>query len=322
MDIIVRHNLKHYIMTILILTIGIVTMVGCKNDPTTIKIAEQYGLAYAPIQVMKESGYLNELLGDDIEIEWVKLANTAAIREAMLGDDLDVGFMGIPPFLIGVDNQMEWKIMTGLSKSPLGLVTNDSTITSLEDLVDNGKIALPQPGSIQHILLSMAAQKQLGQADIFDKQLVSMKHPDGLMALMSKTDINSHFTSPPYIFKELEGADNHLVISGEEAFGGEFTFIVGVCREGFYSNKEAYDKLNEALLKAIQLINDRDQATLELLADSYELDMDTLVSYLYHEDMDYSQSVVGVQTFSDFMHEVGYLDQTYKEKDVIWNERD
>ncbi len=108
------------LMTAILLLAGLLAA-GCKEEAKTIRIAEQYGLAYAPLQVMKEGAYLEEILGDEYTVEWVKLANTAAIREAMLGDGLDVGFMGIPPFLIGVENGMEWKIMTGLSKSPWDL---------------------------------------------------------------------------------------------------------------------------------------------------------------------------------------------------------
>lgn len=306
---------------IVLLCICLTAITSCKNEPKTIKIAEQYGLAYAPIQVMKESGYLEELLGDDYTVEWVKLANTAAIREAMLGDSLDVGFMGIPPFLIGVDNQMEWKIISGLSKSPLGLVVNDPSITTLEDLVGDAKIALPQPGSIQHILLTMAAQDELGDPSVFDNQLVSMKHPDGLLALLAGNDISGHFTSPPYIFKELEEENHKLLVSGNEAFGGEFTFIVGVCREEFYNNDVPYAALQEALEKAMDDIDNKNEEALVLLGTSYELDRETLMSYLYHEDMSYGSEVVGVQRFSDFMLDVDYISEAIIEKDVIWNDK-
>ena len=45
-------------------------------------IAEQYGLAYAPLQVMRAEGFLEAEL-PDYEIEWSRLGNTAAIREAI-----------------------------------------------------------------------------------------------------------------------------------------------------------------------------------------------------------------------------------------------
>ena len=120
-----------------------------------ITIAEQYGLAYAPLQIMKAKSYF-EQLEPDADIEWVRLGNTAAIREAVLAGEVDAGFMGIPPFLIGADNGMKWHLVAGLSVCPLGLVAARGE--DLSDIAPGTRIALPQPGSIQHILLSMAAR--------------------------------------------------------------------------------------------------------------------------------------------------------------------
>ncbi len=306
------------ILILITVVLTILTLSGCNKEVKTIKIAEQYGLAYAPLQVMKENGLLEEALGDEYEVEWIKLANTAAIREAMLGDDLDVGFMGIPPFLIGVDNGMEWKIISGLSESPLGLVVNDSSINTLEELVGQGKIALPQPGSIQHILLSMTAKDQLGDATIFDKQLISMKHPDGVLALNAGTEIVGHYTSPPFLFQELQNKDNHLLTVGTDGTKGEFTFIVGVCRENFHNDTKVYNKFNEALNKSIELLNEIDEETLTQLANSYELDKDILTEYLAEDGMAYGTYVKGVDKFIKFMADTGYISKIYTEKEVTW----
>ena len=100
---------------------------GCAKTETaggqkTIRIAEQYGIAYAPMQIMKAQGLLEKNC-PGIAISWEQMNNTAAIREAMVANRLDAGFMAIPPFLIGWDNGMDWKIATGLSSVPTGLVT-------------------------------------------------------------------------------------------------------------------------------------------------------------------------------------------------------
>lgn len=304
----------------IIIFLLILFLVGCKSkDNKEIKIAEQYGLAYAPLQIMKEEGLLEKKLGDEYTVTWVKLSNTAAIREAMLADDLDLGFVGIPPFLIGVDQNMPWKIMTGLSVSPLGLVTDDESIVSLEDLIGRGKIALPQPGSIQHILLAMAAKNIIGQADIFDNQLVSMSHPDGLQALFADTQVKAYFASPPYLFQALEHKENHVILTGEEAMGGPFTFIVGVCPEEFYENKECYKAFFEALNEGITFINESPDETAEILAKSYELDKDVIKNYLYEQDIDYTNKIMGLEKFSSFMYEEGYIENQYTEDEVIWD---
>jgi len=178
----------------------ILCLVGCKEEEKKLIIAEQYGLAYAPVQVMMSKGYLEEAL-PDYEIEWVKLGNTMAIREAMTADALDAAFLGIPPYIIGTDSGMNWGLFTGLSRAPVSLMgREDATLETIGD----GRIALPQPGSIQHILLSMAAERTFGDAKIFDNQLVTMKHPDGMQVLINGNEVDYHFTSPPYVFQEAE----------------------------------------------------------------------------------------------------------------------
>lgn len=305
----------------LILTISMImllmTACGKKHD-NTVKIAQQYGLAYAPIQIMKEKGFLEEALPNN-KIEWVKLSNTAAIREAVLADNLDVGFMGIPPFLIALDNGMEWKMMTGLSSCPIGLVTYDDNIKTLKDFTPKDKIALPQPGSIQHILLAMACERELGKADALDNQLVSMKHPDGFQALTAKQDIKAHFTSPPYLFEELANEDNHMVITGEEAMGSEFTFIAGACTEDFYTNnKKEYSALIEAINKSIEFMINNEDETLDILSNLYEMDKEKLKGYLNYEGMKYATDIQGVDKFVDFMVRNNYLNKSYKSEEVIW----
>ncbi|GKX32039.1 ABC transporter substrate-binding protein [Vallitalea longa] len=305
-----------FILAIIIIML-LMTACGKKHD-NTVKIAQQYGLAYAPIQIMKEKGFLEEALPNN-KIEWVKLSNTAAIREAVLADNLDVGFMGIPPFLIALDNGMKWKMMTGLSSCPIGLVTYDPNIKSLKDFAPTDKIALPQPGSIQHILLAMACEKELDKADALDNQLVSMKHPDGFSALFAKQDIKAHFTSPPYLFEELADEDNHMVVSGEEAMGTEFTFIAGACTEDFYkNNQEEYNAIKEAVKKTIEYMENNKEETLDILSDLYQMDKEKVESYINYEGMEYYTDIKGVDEFIDFMVRNNYLEKSYKSEEVIW----
>lgn len=297
----------------------LLSMTGCREKGNqTIVIAEQFGLAYAPIVIMREMNFLEEAVGDAYTVEWKKLANTAAIREAMLAEDLDVGFMGIPPFLIGVDQDMGWKMISGLSSSPLGLITNDPSIKSLEDLEGKGKIALPQPGSIQHILLSMAAERSFGDATYLDQQLISMKHPDGLVALNEGSDVVAHFTSPPYLFEEMDTNGFYHILSGEEAFGGAFTFIVSACRQGFYEDQEAYDAFLLALDRSIAFMNNNREDAIKILSDAYTIPEEVVEDYLYDRQMVFSKDINGVGEFIGFMYDAGYLQKTLLTDEVLW----
>ncbi len=296
-------------ITAILLILTLTFLAGCSGNNSTreIAIAEQFGLAYAPVQIMKEKDFLNQRLPEGVTVKWVQLINTAAIREAMLADEVNIGFMAIPPFLIGKDKGMEWRIATGLSNSPLGLITNNPEITSLQDITPVHRIALPQPGSIQHILLSMASDAQFGNAQKFDNQLVTLSHPDGMSALLNNSNIDMHFTSPPYYNQELTDSNMSLVLTGEEAFGSSFTFIVGSCLEDFYKNdKDLYNAFILALNDAINFINDEPTEAAEILAEKYGISFDDALDYM--TSMTYTNNVEGIEKFATFMLENNYIE--------------
>ncbi|NCA99342.1 MAG: ABC transporter substrate-binding protein [Clostridia bacterium] len=300
-------------------------LAGCsKPSALEISVAEQYGLAYAPIQIMQEKGLLEAALqkvataNQTVHVKWIKLANTSAIQEAMLSDQLDVAFVGIPPFLIGRDQGMPWSIFTGLSECPVELLSNDPAVTDLKSLVDAGKIALPQPGSIQHILLAMAAEQQLGDATRFDRQLVAMKHPDGLQALLAGQDIVAQFTAPPYNFIAAETPGIEVILSGEEAFGGSFSFIVGIAEDAFLQDDVRRQAFQAALDQSIQFMAENPDETVAILAKSYELTPEQARLYLFGRRLVFGTSIRGVDHFAEFMQQAGYLEKVYGQKDVVW----
>jgi NitT/TauT family transport system substrate-binding protein len=289
-----------------------------------LRVAEQHGLAYAPLALIQAE----DRLAGTIDVEWIRVNNAAAIREAMLARRLDIGFMGIPPYLIGRDRETGWHAFTGLSRAPLGLVTVNPQITDLFDLVtgDRGhRIALPQPGSIQHILLSMALDRAHGDPTLLDNRLVSMGHPDGMSALLAAGtggDIAAHFTSPPFLFEELRHPDARLLLSGREAFGGEFTFIVGVLAPDVPPESPAVAALTGALDEAMTEIASlqdelraadpdelpRDAAgTLTTLATFYQISAGDLGGYLRQEGLIYEREIRGMERFSERMRAFGYL---------------
>ncbi|MDI3548070.1 MAG: sulfonate transport system substrate-binding protein [Halanaerobiales bacterium] len=314
--------MRKYSAIILISILFILLLSGCKKEvENRISIAEQYGLAYAPLQIMKAKGFLEKNL-PGIEVNWEQLGNTAAIREAMLAGKLDIGFMAIPPFLIAWDKGMKWKIISGLSISPLGLVTYRDDIKSIRDFSPEDRIALPQPGSIQHILLSMACEREFSNPRKLDDLLVTMAHPDGMNALLSRKEITAHFTSPPYIFKELKDGKMHQILSGKEAMGKEFTFIVGAATEKFYDNNpRVYKAFVSSLREAIDFINDHPEEAAAILATEYNLPEEEVLKYITWPGMKYTPVIKGLDEFAHFLKKNNYISKIYASREeVIWED--
>ncbi|WP_341534026.1 ABC transporter substrate-binding protein [Sporosalibacterium faouarense] len=316
----------HRICIVLIIFVIVLSLNGCtlNNDTSQnneIRIAEQYGLAYAPLQIMKNKEILKKRL-PQTQIIWKQMGNTAAIREGMISNEVDIGFMAIPPFLIGWDKGMDWKIASGLSSMPIGLITYKDGINSIKDLTTNDRIALPQPGSIQHILLSMASEKAFSDSHKLDNQLVTMAHPDGMNALLAKKDISAHFTSPPYIFKELDNEGFHQVLTGEEAMGKDFTFIIGVATKEFHDmSSETYEAFLDSLHEAIDFINDHPQEAASILAKEYDLPKEEVLRYITADGTKYTSKVKGLEDFTDFMKRNNYISNSFQNlEEVLWED--
>lgn len=283
------------------------------------RIALQFGLAYTPLAVVRMRGLVEDRL-PDVEVEWIQLGNAAAIREAMLAGRLDVGFMGIPPFLIGADRGMPWKLFTGLCEAPLALVTRNPALRTLADFTPEHRIAVPQPGSIQHILLSMAAERDLGDPTRFDNQLLTLAHPDAMTALLAGSGVSAHFAPPPYVFEELAAPGAQSVISGAEAFGGPFTFIVGVASGEMAQSGDGLARLEAlagALGEAIGLLASPDASLIADLSGLYGLTPETLRAYLGAPGLRYTLDVQGLDRFAQAMHRFGYLTTPMEEVDTL-----
>ncbi len=275
------------------------------HDDKELQIAEQFGLAYAPLVVIKEKSMMQD---HGVQVEWIQLNNASAIREAMLSSHLDIGFMGIPPYLIGKDNDMGWEVFTGLTKAELALVSNNEDINALTDIERQDRIILPQPGSIQHILLAMAAEKEFGDAQYFDEQLLSMSHPDGLQALKNSKDPVLLFTAPPYVAMALQEPKFQKVLTGVDAFGGPFTFIVGVASETAWREKKSQiDIFQTVLREAILWMEQYPEDAADLLAPYYQITHQEMMNYLQSGELVYALDVQGMERFQEFMLQVGYI---------------
>ena len=145
---------------ILLAAILALSLCACNSsdagEKTKIVIAYQYGTAYTPYMIMKQQKLI-EKHNPALEVEWKILNSGAAITEGLTAGSIDVAAMGIPPCITGIAKGAPFKIYSGLSAQPLGLLTNNPSIKTLSDITPEDKIATVNIGSIQHIVLAMLA---------------------------------------------------------------------------------------------------------------------------------------------------------------------
>lgn len=280
----------------------------------TLRIAQQYGMQYAPVYVVQKLNLLDKYL-PGVQVEWSNLGGGSAMNEAMISGQLDIAFMGIPPVLIAWDKGVDYRIACGICVPPSELIVRDESINSLADLTAEDKIAVPGVGSIQHIMLSMAALKQLGDANALDNNIVTMANPDAYAALISGSDVAGHFASMPYIDLELE-AGMKSILSAQDAYEQQAS-IVCVASQAVYAQSDVYEGLLAALEEAISLLNALDEQVISIVAETEQISEEDAGRYLTWEGTIYSSDVYGLMGLAQFMQENGFIENTLESMDGI-----
>lgn len=317
--------MKKSFFSILLAVVMVLSTVGCGNQESaddgsysdvTIRLAQQYGMQYAPVYVMQNLGLLEELL-PGINLVWNNFGGGSAMNEALISNQLDVAFMGIPPALIAIDKGVDYRIVSGISVPPAELIIHpDSGINSLEDIKPEHKIAVPGIGSIQHIMLSIAAKDMMGNANAFDNNLSTMANPDAYTALTSGTDVVGHFASMPYIDLEINDGMKSILTANDIGGGAS---IIAVATKDFAENKEVYDALKTALAQAIELINSGDEEAIKIIADTEKITVEATKTYVNWPGTKYTMDLYKVDELAEFMFKAGYLKNEYKGFDnVTW----
>ena len=277
-----------------------------KTETQTITIAYQGGIGYAPVHIMEAKKLIEKNYGEEITVEFVKLDSGAAINEGIIGGTIDIGCMGVAPAISGVAAGIPYKVISNLSSQSHGLMSNDKDIASLVDIKSEDKIALVNTGSIQHILLSMAAEKALGDAHALDNNIQAMSHAEGMAALESGT-VTLHLTSSPFIYQERENENYTELGEISEVWPSGSSFLVAMASEKLSQNEKLFTAVSAAFSEAIEFINTNKAETAEIESQYLGLDIETVNSYLSEEDCQYFSELNGADKMADFMYSAGFI---------------
>lgn len=308
-----KHTKK--ILSLLIATIMVISLVGCgskeKDGKATLNIAYQYGMAYAPLQVMMEQGLIEKYF-PEVTVNWQVLNSGSAITEGIATGNIDIGAMGVAPAITAITRGVPCKIFSAMSSQPHKIMTNNADIKTLSDITSENKIALVNIGSIQHILLAMAAEKEVGDAHALDNNIVAMSHPDGMTALLSGS-VDCQLTTSPYVFKEAEEEGITSLNSISDVWPDGNSFIVALAStELKEENPELYTAVVEALAEAIDYLNENQEEAAAMLCEKEGVDQATMLSWLQDPACGYSTETKGLMQMAQFMADADFIEEAPK----------
>lgn len=298
-------------LAIFLSIIMIIPLSGCtagsQDNTASITIAYQYGTGYTPFLIMKEQKLI-EKYADGIEVKWQVLNSGSAITEGLTAGSIDVAGIGVAPAVTGISKGAPFSIYSGISSQSQGLLTNNPQIHSLSDITSEDKIAVVNIGSIQHILLAMLAEKELGDPHALDNNIVAMSHPDGMQALLSNS-VSCHQTSAPYTIQEKNTDGIYLISDMTEVYPVDAPFIVGVTSNAVHDNKPIYDAIVKATKEAIDYANQNKENTAALICKDLGLSQDETLTYLSDDSSLFHDDITGITDIVAFMEKNGFIEQ-------------
>jgi NitT/TauT family transport system substrate-binding protein len=300
-------------------------------DTNALRISKGFGMHYLPLYIVEHERLIEKhaaALGlADLQVTWSTIDGGNVINDAMLAGALDVASIGVPGFLNLWDKakgnpRMEVVGLSAVGSGSLYLNTRNPQVKTLADFTAADRIAVPGiKTSFAAVVLQMAAAKSFGMENYakLDPLTVSLPHPDALAAMLSgKTEIDSHFCSPPFSYIELDHPDIHRVLNSVDLFGN-LTIIMAYTTRRFH---DANPKVAAAVVAAVEEANaliarDRPAAArfYRELAKVKAADAE-LMRILDDPDSRYSIVPAGVTTYADFMHRVG----TLKTRPASWKD--
>lgn len=279
------------------------------QETKQLRIVKQPGLGYLQLIVMRELKLI-EKRAPGVDIEWRQLTSGPVIRDAMVAGQMDIGSGGVGPFIQAIDRGIDWKTLGALNEMPLYLNCARDDIKSLKDVKPGDRIAMPAIGSIQHVALQMAAEKELGDAKKLNQQIVAMSHPDATAAILSKREITCHLSSPPFQYEQLRDKGIHKVLDSYQASGGPHTFnLVWASEKWVKANPTLARAFVDALREATDFVAQKPAEAARLYATSErsKSSPDEILAIMRQDGIRYTMTPTGLLKFATFMNKIGMI---------------
>ena len=293
-----------------------------------IRIAEQFGIVYLLLNVVRDQQLIEKhgkAQGVDIKVDWTQLSGGAAINDALLSGSVDIAGAGVGPLLTIWDRthgRQNVKAVASLGNFPYYLVSSNPNVKTIADLSEKDRIALPAVGvSVQSRFLQYAAAKQWGDKEYarLDKFTLAVPHPDATAALLAGgTELNAHFSNPPFQDQVLANPNVHVVLNTYDLLGPNSPTVLFATEKFRKDNPKTYKAFVEALAEAADFAQNNKAAA----ADTYirvtkaKIDREALLKIIDNPQYEFSVTPKNTYPLAEFLYRVGAI----KHKPESWKD--
>jgi len=262
------------------------------------------------------------------ELRWKLFGTGPAMIKAFQNKKLDIGYMGLPPAIIGIDKEVSIKCVAGghvegtimiANKGYKTMASLDNDISEVFSQFKGHAIGVPSKGSIHDVILNFYLKKyglinEIEVKHYKQAEFIAIDMKKGILeggvgtpalAVFSSTIFDSHLIIPP----ECLWKDNpsYGIFFHEDIIENEPEIVM----KFLHHNKEASLILRESPSKAANIIS----KTFEILTEKYVSDVLKISpKYCIALSDGYIKSTMEfVRTLKD----LGYIKKALKIKDIF-----
>lgn len=294
-------------LAILLMAIGCISMVGCgQNEGRKIRVAQTGVYVSATAQIMKEKGFLEKYLPEDVEVEWSQISTGPDLRDAIVSGQIDVADFSLMTYIVAYENGLPLTILSYSGSTPINVYSNSNEIDEISKFSTTDKISITNKSTNLHIAFLAYCKEQVGDAMRFDNCLSPIPAADAIASLKTSNDYTGAIFSFPMMIKAEENEKLQLIAEMTEVIQEYSIGDVFVMHSDYLQENP---DIAEAFLKAqdetLKFIKENPEETAEILSNLYGVEKEKILDVL--EIMPPRKEVVGYDKQAMLMYEAGIL---------------
>ena len=264
----------------------------------------------------------------NIDINWILFGTGPAMVQAFKNEELDIGYMGLPPAIIGIDNGVSIKCVAGGHVEGTIMIAKkkyrnnnqlDNNMYKVLEQFKGKSIGVPSKGSIHDVIINYYLKKH----NLLDKVKVKNYAQAEFIALdMKKGIIEGGVGTPALAVFASTILDSHLIIEPNHLWPNNPSYGIFALSNFIKNHPKLIIKFLNHHKKASYLLRNSQSLAAEKISKSFEI-----------IDKNYAESVLKispkycislseeyVNTTMDFvkiLYELGYIKKKISINDIF-----
>ncbi|WP_445476088.1 ABC transporter substrate-binding protein [Methanococcoides methylutens] len=263
-----------------------------------------------------------------IEPEWKLFGGGPAIVRAFENNELDIGYIGLPPTMIGIDHGLKIKCIAGGHVEGTVMIATPEFLTLEECRNDQTlflkqfegyTIACPPAGSIHDVIIRNYIKETDLENDI---DVLNYEWADMIPEAIADGEIKVAVGTPSLAVVAKRYCDSKIVIPPEKLWPDNPSYGIVATSEMIENSPDVLLKFIELHEKASEFIRKDTEEASKLVADTIEIIDANFVNDMYKVSPKYSAGIseayIGsTMRFVDVLKELGYISKKLEQKDIF-----